>query len=427
MTFAKKKKALYHRFLNLLLRYEKLFHQNPNNPNLKKIKLADNTPLSDKEFTLVSRFCDIFTAIGNAAEQEAAPPQSGVFWSNAKKGNGPFDLHLRKDRNEINHSFLFNTRFRDFPGMAYEMDEYTPTPDFWVRRYVRLANAMPAKWRVKIPARFGEIGWNVKGFPVNRLTAINQERITAMHLSGITRYLEKQASPRIMEIGAGSGEMGYALCKALPDATWYDCDLLGSLVYSTLHLAILLPEKKHYVYVGNLDLPAGLDESLIIRSAAEASRLENAIVNIPNFLLGDFVGHLQLHFACNTYSFAEMPQSAVTDYADTLARLLHEHGVLFEQNGYFPEKNQRSVVEILGDHFKQQVWHWDNDFGPHTILSGAIRSWSNNAVTDQLYLGIGDYTLYKLIDSLNDRNDRDDIQFPIVVWNKVAELFPNCM
>jgi putative sugar O-methyltransferase len=426
MSFATKKKGFHVRFLRLLLGCEKLFYQNANQPSLKKIKLADNIPLSDQEFTLTSKFCDIFAAIGNVAAEKVTPPDGGLFWSVAKQGNGPFDLHLRKDRNEIDHSFLLNTRFRDFPGMAYELDEFTPQPDFWIRRYIRLANAVPKQWRVKIPARFGEIGWNVQGFPVNRLTAINQERLTAMRLSGIIRYLEQQAVPKIMEIGAGSGEMGYALCKALPNATWYDCDLLGSLVYSTLHLAVLLPEKRHYVYVGDLALPSGLDESLLIRSTAEAAQLENAIVNIPNFLLPDFAGHLQLHLACNTYSFAEMPQSAVEEYAVLLAQLLQERGILFEQNGYFPEKNQRNVEEILGEHFKQQIWRWDNDFGPVTLLSGATRTWSNNAKTEQLYQDISTYQLFKLIDSLNDGQDANDIEFPNIIWEKVEALFPNC-
>jgi hypothetical protein len=409
------------------LSLDKIFYLDDKMTSVKKIKLADNKPLTDSEYARVEKLCDIFTAISNTAEKVMSPPEGGIFWSLAKKGNGPFDLHLRKDRNEIDHSFLFNTRFRDFPGIAYELDQYTPKPDFWVRRYIRLRNAVPKKWQVKVPARFGEIGWDVEGYPVNRLTSINQERINAMLISGVGRYLEQQTAPKIMEIGAGSGEMGYTLCKALPNATWYDCDLLGSLVYSTIHLAILLPEKNHYIYVGDLDLPPELDESFIIRSAAAASILKNAVVNIPNFLIQDFVGHLQLHMACNTYSFAEMPQSAVEEYTAALSNMLKDHGVLFEQNGYLFEKDKKSVEDVLLQKFEYQNWSWSFDYGPIKLSSGPMRTWTNNEKTKALYSKISNYNVYKIINSLDDNQDVVDIDYPPIIWDAVSERFPNCV
>jgi hypothetical protein len=393
----------------------------------KKIKIANNKPLTDQEFSLVEKICDIYAAISELSEGQAAPPQGGKFWSEANKGNGPFDLHLRKNRSEIDHSFLFNTRFRDFPAMAYEHDEYSPKPDFWVTRYQQLASAVPKKWRVRIPARFGEIGWNVSNFPVNRLTGINQERVHALHLTGVVRYLEEQKSAKIMEIGAGSGELGYVLCDALPNCTWFDCDLVRSLVYSTIHLAVLLPEKSHYIYVGNLDLGTGLDESLIIRSAKEAAKLENAVINIPNFLLKDFLGHLDLHLAYNTYSFAEMPPSAVVEYAEILDDLLKEQGVLFEQNGNLAANQEDSVESILSLKFKKQILKWNFDLNPTTILSGANNLWSNNTVTKDLYNKVAAYQVYKITYSMNHKQEFADVPYPQSAWNKVAELFPNCI
>src|SRR5437879_586340 len=65
------------------------------NPHLKKIKLSNNKPLNKKEFQLVTEICDIFKAIEEAAGTAVCPPEGGVFWSNAKRGTGPFDLHLR--------------------------------------------------------------------------------------------------------------------------------------------------------------------------------------------------------------------------------------------------------------------------------------------------------------------------------------------
>jgi hypothetical protein len=395
-------------------------------PSSLKIKLANNKPLTDLEFSRVEKICDIYAAISEAAGEQGSPPEGGEFWSHAKKGNGPFDLHLRKNRNEIDHSFLFNTRFRDFPAMVYEFDEYSPTPDFWVTRYKQLIKAVSKKWRVKVPARFGEIGWNVGGFPVNRLTSINQERIHALHLNGIISYLEKQAAPKIMEIGAGAGELGYVLCDALPNCSWFDCDLIGSLVYSSIHLAVMLPKKAHYIYVGNLELPAGLDESLIIRSAEKAAKLENAVVNIPYFLMKDFVGHLQLHLAYNTYSFAEMPPAAVVEYADILANLLKDHGILFEQNGNLAKNKEDSVDSVLSQKFKKQLLKWNFDHSAVTVLGGANNAWSNNLVTKDLYTNLSPYQVYKITHSMNNNMAIPDIEHANLMWEKVAELFPDC-
>lgn len=407
----------------LKFRIKTMLDLDDKNPRLTKIRLSDNVSLTDAEFAYVSKFCDIFAAIGEVAADKVTPPDGGVFWSMAKKGTGPFDLHLRKDRNEIDHSFLLNTRFRDFPAIAYDMDEHTPNPDFWVRRYIRLARAVPKKWHVKIPARFGEIGWNVCGSPVNRLTSINQERINSLHLMGITQYLEAQTAPKIMEIGAGSGEMGYTLCNALPACTWFDCDLLGSLVYSAIHLAVLLPKKRHYIYVGNLDLPAGLDESLILRSAEQAAEMKNAVISIPNFLINDFAGHLNLHFAYNTYSFGEMPQSAAEHYIELLGGFLKERGILFEQNGYFPDKGGDNVIDILAKTFKQQMWL--TLFEEDPILNGASRSWFNNAIGADIFQLTPDRRKNAVILSLDDKGDRVDIEYSTEAWSRIRDLFPH--
>ncbi len=387
-----------------------------------KIKLVNNRRIDDSEYKLVCNICEIFTAIADVAKTEnLLPPPGGIFWENAKKGLIPFELYLRKNRNEIDHSFLFNTRFRDFPSIAYEYDEYTPMPDFWVRRYERLVNVVSQRWHVQVPARFGEIGWNVNGYPVNRLTSINQERINAMHIAGITGYLEELLFPRILEIGAGAGELGYVLCKALPNCTWFDCDLLGSLIYSAIHLAVMLPDKQHYIYVGNLEVKGDLDEKLIIRNAEEAAQCQNAVINIPHFLLKDFVRHLKLSFAYNTYSFGEMPQTSVSDYASMLSDFLQDHGILYEQNGYFPEKGGDNVETILKNYFEQVPW--PNEVDGNSFMNGAMRIWSNNTIGFELDRFIHPNKRSKIIKSFDDQGDFPDIEFPMEAWGKLEYLY----
>lgn len=388
-----------------------------------KIKLADNKRLTDSEFDRINKICDIFTAISDTAGHEIiAPPAGGVFWEKAHHGMGPFNLYLRKNRNEIEHLFLLFNAFRDFCALAYEYEEYTPAPDFWIRRYMRLAQAMPYHWRVHMPARFGELGWNIEGFPVNRWTSINQERINVIALAGITKYLEMQRSPRILEIGAGAGEMGYALCTALPNCTWFDCDLLGCLIYSAIYLTTTLPHKKHYIYVGNQKLPTSLDETLIIRDAETAAKCKNAVIYIPHFLLNDFVGHLHLHFAYNTYSFGEMPKQAVTHYAHLLSHFLKKHGALYEQNGYFPERGGDDPESILATLFNQH--YLPPPFDGKMLPNGPVRFWYNNAMGKTIQNYITKNKFAKIIESFNDDKDMVDIEYPNkILWPKVYELF----
>jgi hypothetical protein len=388
-----------------------------------KIKLADNKPLTNDEFQRVSDICNVFAAISEAAGEEIiSPPNGGVFWDKAKKGMGPFELYLRKNKREIEHLYLLYNAFRDFCALAYEHDEYTPAPDFWVRKYMRLARAMPKHWRVRIPARFGEIGWNIDGYPINRWTSVNQERINVISLAGITKHLESLKQPRILEIGAGAGEMGYVLCKALPQCSWYNCDLLGCLIYSAIQLTISLPKKKHYIYVGPLKLPSDINKRLIIRDPKVAAKCKNAIVYVPHFLLDDFSGHLDLNFAYNTYSFGEMPKQQVTHYTNLLDGFLKTFGILYEQNGYFPERGGDNAESIIETKFKKQ--NLPIPFDGRMLPNGPAHFWYNNEIGKTIQSNVTENEIAKLIDSFDEHGDTIDIQYPNkILWPKVYDLF----
>lgn len=392
-------------------------------PSPTKIKLADNKPLSDAEYKKINHICDIFCAIRDAAGTEIiAPPQGGVFWNQAKPGMGPFELYLRKNRKEIDHLFLLFNAFRDFCALAYEYDEYSPAPDYWVRRYQRLSSAVPSHWNACLPARFGELGWNINGKPVNRWTSVNQERISTITLAGITRYLEQQSHAKILEIGGGAGEMGYTLSQALPNCTWFNADLLGCLIYSAIQLTINLPHKKHYIYVGNLKLKGKHDESLLIRSPEKAATCQNSMVYIPHFLLDDFKDHLKLHFAYNTYSFGEMPKTAVAHYASLLANFLQDDGVLFEQNGYFPERGGDNPEDILATQFRQLQLPPQLD--GRWLPNGPTRLWCNNDTAMNIQHLVSRAEINHIIESLKDKEDKIDIHYPNeIMWPKVYELF----
>jgi hypothetical protein len=308
---------------------------------LGKLRIADNKRLNDEEYQLACALCDVVSEVLRVGQMELP---GGIFWGEVET-TAPHSLHRRKNRQEIDCSMLLCNRFRDFPTIIYEFKRRTPKPDFWVYRYIQLCKAVPERWHVRIPTRFGEIGWNVGGVPVNRHTAFLQERVNAQLYLGMEDAL-RHSNPRVLEIGGGSGEMAHAVCRAVPSVTWYDCDLAQSLIYNAIHMAVWFPRKKHYIYVGDLPV-SGVDERYVIRSAMEAATIQNAVVNIPHFLLKDFEGRLELNLALNAWSFSEMPVSEVERYADFILRHLVKDGSLIEQNGLHAERGGCNSKDVF--------------------------------------------------------------------------------
>src|SRR5262249_16303801 len=80
-------------------------------PN-RKIRIADNRMLSDAEYDLCCRLCDIILAVSKSSSTETAP--TGKWWPHVGENNSHRQF-LGKNRHFIDHSLLLRTRFRDFP------------------------------------------------------------------------------------------------------------------------------------------------------------------------------------------------------------------------------------------------------------------------------------------------------------------------
>jgi hypothetical protein len=249
-----------------------------------------------------------------------------------------------------------------------------------VRRYARLIQELPTKWHVRIPPRFGEVGWDINGYPVNRHISFLQERVNAQLCLGMEALLTGKTTPRVLEVGGGSGEMAYTLCQAAPGITWYDCDLTQSMIYNAIHMAVWLPEKKHYIYVGNLPV-TGIDETLVLRSAEQAAKITNAVVNIPHFLLQDFTGKLAIDMALNAWSFSEMPENQVQKYGSFIKDHLTLGGLLIEQNGTHAARGGCNAKEILATLFPHTLNTTSIPGFEGTIRGGPIDAWSNSPIT----------------------------------------------
>ncbi len=333
-----------------------------------KFRLADNQPLNDEEYRVACALCDVVSEVLRVGRMELP---GGIFWGEVET-TVEHSLHRRKNRQEIDFSMLLMNRFRDFPTIIYEFDKLTPKPDFWVYRYMQLCKAVPERWHVRVPLRFGEIGWNVAGVPVNRHTAFLQERINAQLHFGMEEVL-RQPSSRVLEIGGGSGEMAQAICRAVPSVTWYDCDLAQSLIYNAIHMATWFPQKKHYIYVGDLPV-SGVDERYLLRSATEAASIQNAVVNIPHFLLNDFEGRLEVNLALNAWSFSEMPVSEVERYADFIQRHLVKGGLLMEQKGIHAERGGCNSKEVF-----QRIFPVRHSGELLYLMGGPMDAWTVSA------------------------------------------------
>ncbi|MHB1217827.1 MAG: hypothetical protein ACYC1L_06475 [Alphaproteobacteria bacterium] len=141
--------------------------------------------------------------------------------------------------------------------------------------------------------------------------------------------------------------MGYFLGNQIPDLTWIACDLPSSLAYNACRLAVLLPKKRHVVYLGSIAAP-NVDPSFIIRSPDQITT--DMIVNVPHFLLPELT-EIQVELAFNAWSMAEMSEQAVAGYARNIASMIRERGIFAELNLDATKMGGCDPATILSDFF----------------------------------------------------------------------------
>src|SRR6202011_5883088 len=122
--------------------------QEPTEPlPTRKLRVEDNARLSDAEFETCRALREILSALNRHAQ--AAAPEGGIAWDEiARNPSYQLDSTIRDN---LDLSFLLRTWFRDYPTICYEEDHFTPQPDYWVRRFLRLRNGVPAQWRFRLP------------------------------------------------------------------------------------------------------------------------------------------------------------------------------------------------------------------------------------------------------------------------------------
>jgi hypothetical protein len=95
---------------------------------------------------------------------------------------------------------------------------------------------------------------------------------------------------------------------------------------------------------------------------------------------------------------------------------------LFEQNGYFSDRQGDDPEEILKLYFNQV--NWPPEFDGRWFLNGPLRIWSNNEIAKHIQEYVSKKQMSRIVHSLQDNGDQVDIHYPNeILWPKVYDLF----
>ena len=320
----------------------------------------DNFPLGDADFARACAHAATMVALrAGRADYLAAhglDPRvylPGHMWD-ADFVATNFAKLARQDRRTIEHlrllcynftgfSLLHMAPFVDLPDVAV----IPPDADAILRaaspRLAELAAGwtaatagLPAERIVAAPRLFGESGFEVDGRIVNLDTWGTQQRLNGLHGSGVLDFLQRRKAERgyvrIVEIGAGYGNLAYSLHRILGALDYFVVDLPESMIYSSIYLDTVLAEAPCRVAAPGRPLPAG-----------------RGVTFVGNHLLAEFLPQIgTVDLVINVMSLSEMSPPQVAHYGRAVHQLLGTSGVFYEQN-YIEPGIQTDVVAILGE------------------------------------------------------------------------------
>jgi putative sugar O-methyltransferase len=297
-----------------------------------------------------------------------------------------FSTILRKDYRVLNNLrfFTYNfTGFRLLEGMP-ALEEFPPLTELpedydqivrkhahktqnLIEGHIRNAQLLPRECVVMAPRIFGECGWDVAGALVNKDIWATQCRINALYCSGIIDYLKRIVRERgyckIMEIGAGYGNLVPALWRATGAVEYTIVDLPESIIYSSLYVSTVLAAINHMIAEPGTTLP---DPGPGVRY-------------LCNHMFEEFAPQLgQVDLVINALSFSEMSPPQVDFYARHISRMIGRHGLFFEQNYHTPI--HIDIASILSQHLGYNRILKETTL-PHTGR-GLARIWTNGYVCE---------------------------------------------
>jgi hypothetical protein len=364
---------------------------------LPMVLLQDQRPLSESELQSANSIIDWVEEVMAARPDylkrhrlSRAIHFPQAIWA-LDKGEGLYDgfrAVLSRDPRVLNHLRLWTQHFTGYRLLSMEVAEGRPfprpeeigpsvdkklstlatKPDRWVGRYLRIAGKLPPEYRLAVPRQLGEIGWNVDGRTVSFDTYAYLERLAVLHDCGLIDRLKRIAAagrtPYLVEIGGGFGGLAYHLSKLIPQARIVIVDLPESLLFSSLYLSLLLPQRA-YVYAS----PAN-DEPLVPDTPG--------CTFLPNYLFDRLLTTgTKCDLAINTLSMSEMEAAQVDYYCDGLTQLLADDGVFFEQNHNNKTVGRLNAKEVIARHFgHRRELH---SRAARSLTQGRIHLWARPA------------------------------------------------
>lgn len=190
-----------------------------------------------------------------------------------------------------------------------------------VPEYLDHIRNVPPRYIVRPPRMFGEIGIDVRGTLVNADVILCQSRINAMLSGGVLDKLDRDMArngrARVVEIGAGYGNLGYALRRILGDRLEYIViDLPSSLYHSAIYLAVANEWKRCHLLMPGERVPEHFEFMFVANYMVDELAVE--------------IGPVDLGINC--MSFPEMSAAQVRHYANFLRQVLRDDGLVFDEN-----------------------------------------------------------------------------------------------
>lgn len=288
---------------------------------------------------------------------------------------------VRKDRHTIEHLRCLTYNFTGFSMLAMaacqnapEVGEVPADADAMIRsvarnasaatvEFVRITQGMPAARLARTPRMFGESGWDVDGTIVNYDTWSTQQRLNGLHHAGVLDMLQQRVRERgfarIVEIGAGFGNLAYSLRAAVGPVDYTIVDLPESLIYSSIWLSTVLPE----------------EVSTLAQPGTPLAAPRAGVTFLANHMIGEFLPQLgEVDLVINTMSLSEMSAQQIEHYGRAARQLIAARGVFYEQN-YVEPGVQTDLVPILARVFGYGA-QLDETPNPHRGRAIA-RMWAN--------------------------------------------------
>jgi putative sugar O-methyltransferase len=358
-------------------------------PNIRREFFGprDNFPLSAQDFRKACGWCDTMVALreqrrpyleANGLDPKVHLP-AHMWGQNFVASN--FQKIARKDYHTINHMRCLTYNFTGFSMLTMAPCENTPevlvvpeNADAMIRSvarraseatvsFVRSTQQVPRERIVDTPRMFGESGWDVDGTIVNFDTWSTQQRINALHSSGVIDMLRQRVAERgharIVEIGAGYGNLAYSLQRMVGPVDYFVVDLPESMIYSSIYLDTVLPGTG--CRAAQAGQPLGASKP--------------GFTFVGNHMIGEFLPQIgEVDLVINVMSLSEMSPVQVAHYGNCASRLIGERGVFYEQNYMLPGVHT-DIVSILGRELAYGVL-LDETQAPHRGR-GTARLWAN--------------------------------------------------